>query len=536
VRCKSLEPAQVQALLDNEATRNPLYLKVALEELREFGTFRLLSARINEFKKARTPRRLFAQVIEGLSFDFETDVLLQVLTFTATSRHGMSESELVQLVVGDANGLDDSHKQRRRDEVAAILRHFQAYLHFRGGLLDFLHRSLREAVEETFLKQRSSMRKAHQDLGLYFARVGRKAEPPWRDQGQRSIAEALHHFLEAEDWDAVLRQVNDDMFVFRKGRSPYYKELVQEWSRALVRAPAHYAAAIAVAFARGASQQYALTEIAGGVILQTARLDERRFISLMNCLTQKGEFWRGELLKAQAQLIGIGQIAAAQAVVGLVEASYDGDEPPDDGLAASYQQLAVLRNSTGDHDDGLKYAEKSAKLGRASGDQIRVAIADATRISSLEGLARFSEAAQLTKELFERGKVELGVGRIRPRTILSGFVSLVRSGEANLAESMLRDGLEECHKHSGAEYDFASLAGVLGGHCIERNKPADALPTLRTALGMPASSYPDELRPGLYYLLFLCHAQLDQTNEAVFHTNVTSLSEYSRNRRFFEGE
>lgn len=508
---KSLEPTHVAALLHNDATRNPLYLKVALEELRAFGTFRLLLARINEFKEADTPQQLFSQVIEGLKLDFETDVLTRVLTALAASRHGMRESELVELVV---NELDDSQKQRHRDETAAILRHFQAYLHFRGGLLDFLHRSLRDAVAETFLKPPSSLRKIHHSLGHFFECLGRNADPPWSDWGKRGLAESLHHFLEAGDWDSVLRLVNDDVFVFRKGRSPYYRDLAQEWSRALVSAPAHYASAIAVAFARGGSQQLALAEVVGSVVLQTARLDERRFVCLGDFLSQKGKLWRGELLKAQALLIGIGLMEAAQTAISLVEASYDGDEPPDDGLAASYQQMAVLRNSLGEYDDGLQYADKSAELGRARNDDFRVAIADSTKVASLEGLGRSAEAAQLTKDVFARSTTGPGVGRVRSRAILSGFSSLIEIGEIEVAEKMLYDGLEECGLHSATEFDYASLASLLADHCILQSKPAEAIPTLRTALGMPASAYPDELRPNLYYLLFLCHAHLNHTNDA----------------------
>jgi hypothetical protein len=46
---KNLSPRQIGLLLSNPATENPLFLLVALEELRGFGSFEQLEARIAAF-------------------------------------------------------------------------------------------------------------------------------------------------------------------------------------------------------------------------------------------------------------------------------------------------------------------------------------------------------------------------------------------------------------------------------------------------------------------------------------------------------
>ena len=68
---KAMEEEHIRALLDNPGTRNPLYLTVAMEELRGFGSYDLLSARIAQFGSAPAPVELFIQVIEDIQLDFE---------------------------------------------------------------------------------------------------------------------------------------------------------------------------------------------------------------------------------------------------------------------------------------------------------------------------------------------------------------------------------------------------------------------------------------------------------------------------------
>ena len=116
---KTLDEEQVSLLLSNPATANPLFLLVALEELRGFGSFEQLNARIGHFpREGDTVTAVFVQVIERLEEDFDADLVRTVLTLLASARRGLSEGEL-QALVADVPG---------RDDLFPVLRQLRSYL------------------------------------------------------------------------------------------------------------------------------------------------------------------------------------------------------------------------------------------------------------------------------------------------------------------------------------------------------------------------------------------------------------------------
>src|SRR5262249_42782985 len=140
---KTLDDRQIDALLHNPATENPLFLRVALEELRGYGSFETLNALI-----ARLPRTgdalttLFEQVFERLEKEFGANLVAQVLRLLACARRGLAGPELVELTrdLNDAAG-----------DLYPLLRQLEAYLHRREGRYDFYHLSIRRAVEQHYL-------------------------------------------------------------------------------------------------------------------------------------------------------------------------------------------------------------------------------------------------------------------------------------------------------------------------------------------------------------------------------------------------
>ncbi len=133
---KKLSDSQLEALLANEATENALYLKVALEELRLFGSFEELTQRIERLPA--TTEELFGQVLDRVEGD-HTGVfpVAEGLALLAASRSGLSERELLELVGGEVTAL----------AWARVRRSLAPYLVQRGELLDFAHRTLWKAVK-----------------------------------------------------------------------------------------------------------------------------------------------------------------------------------------------------------------------------------------------------------------------------------------------------------------------------------------------------------------------------------------------------
>ncbi len=91
---KSLDGKQIQLLLSNPATTNPLFLLVALEELRGFGSFEELNDRIQAFPRTGdTVTELFEQVLERLEIEFGEDLVRSLFQLLASARRGLSEPE-----------------------------------------------------------------------------------------------------------------------------------------------------------------------------------------------------------------------------------------------------------------------------------------------------------------------------------------------------------------------------------------------------------------------------------------------------------
>ena len=192
---KTLDPRQTELLLANPAASNPLFLTIALEELRGFGSFEGLIGRIRSLpgghiglgarlqralRLARPPREseliraLFDQILARLEGEHDRETIEAILTSLAVSRRGLAEYELAGIVTGLASGND----------LFAILRQLRPYLIDRQGLLGLYHRELELAVRSRYLVNTRPARHA-----LAPTR-SKEEEARWR----------LAHYFEAQPW------------------------------------------------------------------------------------------------------------------------------------------------------------------------------------------------------------------------------------------------------------------------------------------------------------------------------------------------
>ena len=95
---KTLDDKQVNALLANPATQNPLFLMVALEELRGYGSYENLNKLIAKLPhEGDALRQLFEQVFQRLEKEFDQPLVEATLSLLACSRRGLSGPELQEL-------------------------------------------------------------------------------------------------------------------------------------------------------------------------------------------------------------------------------------------------------------------------------------------------------------------------------------------------------------------------------------------------------------------------------------------------------
>lgn len=219
---KALSPQQVQLLLSNPATKTPLFLLVALEELRGFGSFEQLNRRIEQFPRGEEAvTELFVQVIHRLQDEFDSSTVYEVLSLLASARRGLSDRELLDLIEGASVAITDSDS-----DLFPILRQLRPYLQHRGELRDYFHRNLFKAVDQQFLPDDAARRAAHSRLATYFAgqdywlesveeqraRIQRLPRTR-RPANIRKLDELPWQLLQAADWQESERLLTDMTFV-----------------------------------------------------------------------------------------------------------------------------------------------------------------------------------------------------------------------------------------------------------------------------------------------------------------------------------
>jgi hypothetical protein len=246
---KTLDDVQVDLLLSNPATSNPLFLLVTLEELRGFGSFEQLDRRIvafphpiepdprwrnwlikaqqaagslpDEQKRQSQLKRLaqiesslnavtpvadtltavFLQVIERLEMDFDRSVVADILTLLAASHHGLQEKELKALTT----------TQSKHDDLFIVLRQLRPYLLNRDNLIDFYHRNLAEAIARYYFATPKRETQAHTRLANYFrAQADPDHSGRWLGKEPRGFTELPHH-LDRAQRDAELHAILDDL-------------------------------------------------------------------------------------------------------------------------------------------------------------------------------------------------------------------------------------------------------------------------------------------------------------------------------------
>ena len=179
---KVLATEQTQLIAQAPQTGNPLFLKTVLEELRIFGYFEQLDQRIATLLSANNPQELFILVLARLENDFGKDIVTQIMQALWAARRGLSETEIAGIT-----GLS-------RLVISTFLMSIDAHLAKRGGLLNFFHDYLRQAVKQHGLESKEVETHAHIKLAQYFEQ---------QELNDRVAEELPWQWQQAEQWEAL---------------------------------------------------------------------------------------------------------------------------------------------------------------------------------------------------------------------------------------------------------------------------------------------------------------------------------------------
>lgn len=239
-RRKKLSPGQLAELLDTQARPDavlPLYLSVAVEELALFGSFDALGERIRRLPP--TVAELFDQVLARLDQDHGPELTANVCRWLATSRSGLLEAELLDLLAGDGPTFP---KARWIRLYRSLMFYLQPVDEATGaGMLRISHEQLNRAVLRRYLampapEERPSVEllQTHVELGRYFETLVRP-EPTarWRTDRPRGLAELPYHLACAHRWAELESTLLDLGFAEAKSVAGMLPALIRDYSFAL---------------------------------------------------------------------------------------------------------------------------------------------------------------------------------------------------------------------------------------------------------------------------------------------------------------
>ena len=165
-------PQEILAKLESTTGAcNPLYLRVVLDELRQFGKHDRLDSWAREYLSASDLPELFDKIINRWDQDFGKDakfpdLVRQTLCFIACARFGLSEAEILDLL-GQKNGKTETEPLPRRLWTPFYLAAENA-LTLRTGLVNFGHEYLRAAVHRRYLPNSTVARAYHFHIASYL--------------------------------------------------------------------------------------------------------------------------------------------------------------------------------------------------------------------------------------------------------------------------------------------------------------------------------------------------------------------------------
>ncbi|KAL4236673.1 hypothetical protein ACF0H5_005057 [Mactra antiquata] len=214
IYAKTLTQDQKDMIVNAKQTSNALYLKSLLDEVRMYGSFRTLSAKIQEYLTAESPGDLFAKILERLEVDFEQgDHPRPYLVRDATaliwcSSRGMSEAEIIEIL----------------DVSSAVWSPFYLSLYEnlvnRDGILNFFHDHLRQAVEKKYLSKDNDKKACYLKLADYFEK---------KELSSRKVEELPTLLTKACEWDRLKSTISDLDFFYKMEQDEGPLELVKAW-------------------------------------------------------------------------------------------------------------------------------------------------------------------------------------------------------------------------------------------------------------------------------------------------------------------
>jgi len=414
---KKLDSKQTTALLAHSETKNPLYLRVALEELRLFGKFEYLTKRIVELSP--NILGLFSQVLERLEEDYGREFVAKTFSLLSCSRYGLSEVELIDLLSTEKPG------RLPRAYWTHLMFGAKMYLVQKGELFSFFHRQFEEAVKTRY----HSESQVHKELAKYFM----------LSPIERKIDEFPFQLQRSEQWQRLAAALSD-LYSFNyvmKDNRKY--EWIQYWNslKNCFAADHYYGLALDAKLRNeGESQDLASLYDSVGSFLEdiglseaSRRFNERALKIRENNLGSTNLFLATSLNNRGALYFSQGKYAEAFPLYEKalqIHEVIQGPNHPD--LAPVLNNMALVYSAQGKYHDALMLLDRALKISRNASAPDDLAIATTLNDISLvyNSQGRYAEAFPILQQALKIFESTLSPNDPRIGIILYNMAELQR--------------------------------------------------------------------------------------------------------------
>ena len=207
---KQLDETQESSLISKAEAGNPLYLKVACEEIRLFGQFELVTAEVQSYPPHIDG--LMDRVLARLENEHDPELLRRAFVGILLAEE-LQEDEVARLITDDDANLGGDDVNLRDEALLlmwpAIYRSAESLLRPRQeagtGCVKLCHMQAKQAVERRYLDTNERRLEGHSMLAELFRRVWFEKD----DHSQCQKAGFCRHKLACFNWCWHLKQAGD---------------------------------------------------------------------------------------------------------------------------------------------------------------------------------------------------------------------------------------------------------------------------------------------------------------------------------------
>jgi tetratricopeptide (TPR) repeat protein len=204
---KTLDSESIRQITESQSFFNPLYLKVLVEEIRQWGDHNTLNHVISDYLKIlhlKSPLfSLISRVIERYECEYAPDIcptmVREALSNILVSPNGLYENDLLSL-------LGKGKEKLPRHYWAPFFYTSRSIFVNRSGRLTFAHEFIGEAVKALFVQWNFKQRQVHNRIASYLQTSMFRKE--------RGI-ELLYHLITAEEQEILLDTLRNPKYIAR---------------------------------------------------------------------------------------------------------------------------------------------------------------------------------------------------------------------------------------------------------------------------------------------------------------------------------